>query len=621
MAAAHFFQPTCTHIRNMSNSNMRGLVVGTAGHIDHGKTSLVRALTGIDTDRLPEEKTRGISIDLGFAHLTLPNGERISFVDVPGHERFIKNMLAGAGGIEAVLLVIAANESIKPQTREHFDICRLLGLERGLIAVTKIDLAAPEQLQSAISDIKRLCEHSFLAEAPVLPVSVVTGAGLAELKHQLGSLAHGQSQRGRSGIARLPIDRSFAVKGFGTVVTGTLWSGTLRAGETIEIHPTKRQARIRGLQVHGNQVEIATAGDRTAVNLAGADHSEIRRGCVLTPPQLLETTTTMDAAMDWLAGCEIPAKRQDFLLHIGTAEVLASVKMWKEGLPFARLDLSQPVLALPGDRFVLRRASPAHTVAGGRVVDPFPPKRLNRAKTIARLTLLAQADMERRIQLLVEEARNGLRLEDLARSTGWNSDALLPVIRDDRALVAAGQFVLAKTWLAQRREKLVSWLRNYHAGHPATDGAPLTQARLGLDANLSHAVFENFPAVRVQGETIALAEHRPRVSDRESALLQEIERRFQQAGFQPPPLDGTQRAALETLIKAQKLVRVSPELVFHSEAIAGLRKLLVAHKGRRFSVPEFKSWTSISRKYAIPLLEYLDRQHVTRRDGDARVVL
>jgi selenocysteine-specific elongation factor len=231
---------------------MRGLVVGTAGHIDHGKTSLVRALTGIDTDRLPEEKTRGISIDLGFAHLTLPNGERISFVDVPGHERFIKNMLAGAGGIEAVLLVIAANESIKPQTREHFDICRLLGLERGLIAVTKIDLAAPEQLQSAISDIKRLCEHSFLAEAPVLPVSVVTGAGLAELKHQLGSLAHGQSQRGRSGIARLPIDRSFAVKGFGTVVTGTLWSGTLRAGETIEIHPTKRQARIRGLQVRGN---------------------------------------------------------------------------------------------------------------------------------------------------------------------------------------------------------------------------------------------------------------------------------------------------------------------------------------------------------------------------------
>ena len=600
---------------------MRGVVVGTAGHIDHGKTSLVRALTGIDTDRLPEEKTRGISIDLGFAHLTLPGGDRISFVDVPGHERFIKNMLAGVGGIEAVLLVVAANESVMPQTREHFDICRLLGVSRGLIALTKADLAEPGQLENVTNEIRRLCEKSFLAQAPVLPVSVVTGSGLPELKRQLALLAQEQSRRGRDGIARLPIDRSFAVKGFGTVVTGTLWSGTLRVGETVEIHPEKRQARIRGLQVHGKPVEVAMAGDRTAVNLAGADHSEVRRGCVLTPPQLLEPTMTIDASLDWLAGAEIPSKRQGFLLHIGTEEVLAEVKVWQEQLPFARLYLPQPLLALPGDRFVLRRTSPAQTVAGGCVIDPFPPKRLNRAKIIARLSLLVEADISRRVQMLVEEARNGLRLEDLVRITGLTSDALLVAIQKNAALALAGLFVLAKSWLAQRREKLISWLQGFHAKNPSASGAPLSQARLGLEPNLARAVFENFAAVRVQGETIALREHRPNISNQENALLEGIERRFQQSGIQPPSLDGIPRGALETLIKAQRLVRVSPELVFHPEAIAQLRELLGAHKGRRFSVPEFKAWTNVSRKYAIPLLEYLDRQHVTRREGDSRVVL
>jgi selenocysteine-specific elongation factor len=279
------------------------------------------------------------------------------------------------------------------------------------------------------------------------------------------------------------------------------------------------------------------------------------------------------------------------------------------------------VLALPGDRFVLRRTSPAQTVGGGRVIEAFPPKRLNRAKTITRLTLLARADPARRIQVLVEAARNGLRLDNLVRLTGLPSDALMQAIRKNPELVATAQFVLAKSWIEQRRAKLVSWLKDFHVQHPGAEGAPLSQARLGLDANLSQVLFENFPEVRLQGETIALADHRPRVSNQESALLREIERRFQQAGLEPPLLDGIPRAMLETLIKTQKLVRVSPDLVFHAEAIAGLRESVISRKGRRFSVPEFKSWTNISRKYAIPLLEYLDRQHVTRRDGDARVVL
>jgi selenocysteine-specific elongation factor len=610
-------------MRNMSNSNMTGLVIGTAGHIDHGKTSLVRALTGIDTDRLPEEKARGISIDLGFAHLTLPDGKRIAFVDVPGHERFIKNMLAGTGGIEAVLLVVAANESVKPQTREHFEICRLLGIRRGLIALTKIDLVTADQMENATADIRRLCRGSFLDGSPIVPVSAVTGAGLDELAQQLAGLTLSQTQRDPAAIARLPIDRSFAVKGFGAVVTGTLWSGTLRSGETIELHPAGPQARIRGLEVHGKQVPAAMAGERTAVNLAGIDRSSIRRGFVLTHPQLLETTTTMDVAVDWLDPSEKPTTRQDYLLHIGTAEVSISLKPWGSNLPFARLHLSQPVLALPGDRFVLRRPSPANTVAGGAVIDAFPPQRPSRAKTVERLALLVNAEPARRVQLLIEEARNGLRLDDLVRLTGLASAALEALIRSNSRLelVVSTRHVFAKSWIEQRRQKLVEWLAAFHAANPTAAGAPLAQARLGLETHLASVVFEDFSAIRLEGEIVALAAHRVHFSNRDSALFGEIERRFQQAGFQPPPLDEIPRAVLETLIKAQKLVRISQDLIFHAEVIAHVRKSLAAHKGRRFSVPEFKSWTNISRKYAIPLLEYLDHQHVTRRDGDARVIL
>ena len=313
----------------MSDSNMnepRGLVAGTAGHIDHGKTSLVRALTGIDTDRLAEEKRRGISIDIGFAHLTLDTGEQISFVDVPGHERFVRNMLAGAGGIEAVLLVVAADESVKPQTREHFDICRLLGLKRGIVVLTKSDLASPEQMQKTREDVRRLTLGSFLALAPIIPVSSVTRQGFPELTGALKKLAATSTQRDASGLARLPIDRSFALKGFGTVVTGTLWSGTLRVGETVVLYPTGREARIRGLQTHGKAVDAAPAGERTAVNLTGIDHSEIRRGFVLSHPNTFQTTGAIDAAVNWIDPEDAPVKRGEFVFHIGTTEVMATVK-------------------------------------------------------------------------------------------------------------------------------------------------------------------------------------------------------------------------------------------------------------------------------------------------------
>ncbi len=313
----------------MSNSmnGPHGLVIGTAGHIDHGKTSLVRALTGIDTDRLAEEKKRGISIDLGFAHMSLPNGASVSFVDVPGHERFIKNMLAGACGIEAVMLVVAADEGVMPQTREHFEICRLLGVQRGFVVLTKLDLADAEQCQMARQSIADLCAGSFLQSASIIEASARTGLGLDDVVAELARVSERVTPRPVQGMARLPIDRSFVLKGFGTVVTGTLAQGSLSAGDTVVLHPANRRLRIRGLQVHGRQVERACMGQRTAVNLAGIEHGEIRRGDSITNATEYQSTRVLDVAIEWLPDERIPATGASLALYIGTAETSARIKI------------------------------------------------------------------------------------------------------------------------------------------------------------------------------------------------------------------------------------------------------------------------------------------------------
>lgn len=623
----------------MSDPHTNGpaeIVIGTAGHIDHGKTSLVRALTGIDTDRLAEEKRRGISIDLGFAHLLLPGGRSVSFVDVPGHERFVKNMLAGVGGIQAVLLVVAADESVKPQTREHFDICRLLGIEHGIVVLTKSDLASPEQLRNTRENVKSLCAGSFLDGVPVIPVSAVTGLGLDVLQRELAALPPRTAPRNVQGLARLPIDRSFALKGFGTVVTGTLRSGALRAGDTIRIHPSNQEARIRGLQIHGEPVDRALAGQRSAVNLTGVDHSEILRGFVLTHHDGLQTTKRLDAVVDWIDPAEIPVARRQFLLHIGTAEiptVLKPLSRVAETKTLVRLWLAEPVLGLPGDRFVLRRPSPAQTVAGGSIIDPFPPARLNRARTIARLLALSEADLADRIQILVQESASGRRVPDLVRFTGEPAAEIQATLSRSSSLVfdQGNQRAVSQDWIEQKRRELAAWLAQFHAKNPSLAGAPMSQARMGLDADSAKLVLDRAPGLRVQGDVVSLAAHQAQLSSRETQALSKIEHAFRQAAFQPPSpgevlqsagLDPSRaRGLLEALIKGQKLVRVSENLIFHAEVIAHVRKSLSLHKGRRFSVPEFKEWTRISRKYAIPLLEYLDHQHVTRREGDARVVL
>ncbi len=425
----------------MSDSHLnapRGIVIGTAGHIDHGKTSLVRALTGTDTDRLAEEKRRGISIDLGFAHLALPGGSNVSFIDVPGHERFVRNMLAGACGIEAVLLVVAADESVKPQTREHFDICRLLGVKSGIVVLTKCDLATKEQLATTRAAVDRLRAGSFLASAPVILASSVTGEGLGPLMNFLEQLAQTRTCRDSGGLARLPLDRSFALKGFGTVVTGTLWSGTLRVGDTVQLHPSGQEARIRGLQIHGSSVQVAAAGQRTAVNLSGVEHSKIMRGFVLTRPKTLEGTRAIEASVDWLADAGIPDHHENFILHIGASEVTARIHTLSPTL--IRLKLSEPVIALPGDRFVLRRPSPAQTIGGGAVIDAFPPRRLSRSKAVSRLERLRIADFPARLELLAGETETGRPLEELTRLTGRTLEEAKQVVAATTTLILSRRF-------------------------------------------------------------------------------------------------------------------------------------------------------------------------------------
>jgi selenocysteine-specific elongation factor len=615
--------------------SLKGLVVGTAGHIDHGKTSLVYALTGTDTDGLKEEKQRGISIDLGFAQMRLPNGPMISFVDVPGHERFVRNMLAGAAGIEAVLLIVAANESVMPQTREHFEICQLLGLRHGLVVITKCDLATPDQLAQTRRDVQQLVAGSFLAAAPVVPVSVVTKAGLDELREKLTDVASRQSERNRNGIARLPVDRSFAVKGFGTVVTGTLLAGSISTGELLELHPGNTKVRVRSLQSRHASVTQGFAGQRLAINLAGIEQHDIKRGYMLAMPGALSGTRLLDVELRWLDMDALPSVREQFILHAGTAELIVRITLHKtadQPLRFARLRLKEDVILLPGDRFVIRRPSPAQTVGGGVVLDAFPPRRISRTKTLARLEAISSADVAQRLEILLHESPAGLTLTDLIRSTGIARPPIQAALAaNPNLLLATDDRVITRAWIEARRRILLTWLRDFHEASPNAGGAPLAAARLGLDAPLAAIVFKDFPAIRIQGESIALATHRAQFTQQEAAALQKIELAFRAAAFQPPAVaevlaasgvDAKKaRALLESLVKNNRLVKLPDDLVFHTDVVAHIRNSLAQHKGRRFSVAEFKGWINISRKYAIPMLEYLDQQRVTRREGEVRIVL
>ncbi|MCC7174895.1 MAG: selenocysteine-specific translation elongation factor [Bryobacterales bacterium] len=608
---------------------MRNVIVGTAGHIDHGKTALVKALTGINTDRLEEEKRRGISIDLGFAHLELDGGTRIGFVDVPGHERFVQNMLAGVAGIDLVLLVIAADESVMPQTREHFDICRLLGIPRGVVALTKSDLVDADTLALVRLEVEEFVKGSFLEGAPLVVVSTATGRGLDELRLRLAEAAATLPPKDPSRFFRLPVDRSFSLRGFGTVVTGSLISGSLRRGQEVEVYPGGRRLRVRGVQVYGRSEEQAVAGQRTALNLAAVEPSELERGMVLSEPGRFEATREVDCSLELLPSAKNLKNRAPVHFHAGAAEIEAELRRLAPG--YARLVLREPCLLLPGDRFIIRRFSPVATIGGGVVLDNGGYRYRRKESAAARLGVLAAGSPAERAALLVREARYGLSIAGLVARTG------APVPPSDAFLVLEGPpaWALDRAWIQAAFARLSGALDAFHRANPLLPGMPKEELRgkvlpdsppFLLDALLSRA-----PGVVSDGDTVRLASHRVVLKQDEDRALEAIEKAFEDAGLKVPFVaevlaksgveQARARSLLQILLRQKRLIRVTGDLIFHPAAIQALRDMLARHKGQRLSVPDFKDWTGVSRKYAIPLLEYLDRERVTRREGDQRVVL
>jgi selenocysteine-specific elongation factor len=628
------------------------VIAGTAGHIDHGKSSLVEALTGTNPDRLEEEKRRGITIDLGFAFLDL-GGVQLGFVDVPGHERFVRNMLAGAGGIDMVLFVIAGDESIKPQTREHFDICRLLGIPRGLIAITKSDLVDADVLGLVRLEIEEFVRGSFLESAPIIPVSARAGAGLDALRQAIRRVAVDVPAKDASRHFRLPIDRSFAMKGFGTVVTGTLVSGAANVEDEVELQPSHRRLRIRGLHSGGKSIPRAVAGQRTAVNLAGIDHAEIQRGMVLAAPDIFEPSQRIDARISLLSSARPLKNRSRVHFHQGTAETTAEIVFLDRSVlapgesALAQLKLDDKILLLPGDRFILRQFSPVVTIGGGIVIDARAPRHRRNDPALAPfLDTLERGSHEEILAALVDSSPRALTLAEILARTGWSEIEIQQTAqrlagRQILRILAAQPLTIASPRiLAKCASALREAVEAFHRANPLLPGMPKQDLR-GRAGNPRDELFLAALADLLQQRTLTLSGDLVQRAGRGISLAPEeaqakdlIEQEFKRAGLSVPSFDAVleklpvesrrAQSILQILLREKVLVKVADGLVYHQSAIARLRELLAGYRaqhGARLPIPAFKELTGITRKYAIPLLEYLDRERVTRRVGDERVIL
>ena len=617
------------------------------------------ALTGTDPDRLEEEKRRGITIDLGFAHLDLGEGVRIGFIDVPGHERFVRNMLAGVGGIDLVLLVVAADESIKPQTREHFDICKLLGIRQGLVAITKTDLVDSDIIELVRLEIQEFVRGSFLEAAKALPVSARTGEGLEPLKEELRRLALVVTPKPEDLPFRLPIDRAFVMKGFGTVVTGTLLSGRIDKDSEVEIYPLGRRVRVRGIEVHNADAQTALAGQRTAVNLPGLEAKEISRGMVLAPPGVFKATGRLDCKLNLLPDARPLKNCARVHFHCNTSETLAEVVLLdRKDLPpgtsaFAQLRLSEPGVFMPGDRFIIRQFSPVTTIGGGTVLDNQPERhRVRDSSVVPLLDALERGGAQVRLEWLVRQTGEAL-LSGLVSRTGWLPGEVLRLGRmlaSENRLLLLGQppelFVHSEHFLGLAA-KLIEQLERFHAANPLVAGLPKEDLRSRTGAGsplrsaapstlLFNALLQTLVAqgkIEVQGETVRLAGHKIQLTPEEQAAKEQISEAFGRRGLEvpsPPEVLAKLRIdrlraekLLQILLRENVLCKVTEDLIFHRSALKQLKELLAQRKAQsnRINVTVFKEITGLSRKYAIPLLEYLDREHVTRREGDERIIL
>ena len=631
----------------------KSVIVGTAGHIDHGKSALVEALTGTHPDRLEEEKRRGITIDLGFAFLE-ENGVRFGFVDVPGHERFVSNMLAGAAGIDVLLLVIAADESIKPQTREHFDICRLLGVQRGVVALTKSDLVDSDTLELVRLEAEEYLRGSFLEKAPLVPVSAKTRAGLEELKKALRVAAGSAAAKDASRYFRLPIDRAFAMKGFGSVVTGTLISGSVGAGDEVELFPGGERLRVRGVQSGGKAVERALPGQRTAVNLAGIEHTALKRGLVLATPGKFRKTRRMDVRLELLVSARKLKQRARVHFHAGTAETIAEAffhgqkELPPGGSTFVNLKLQDEILVLPGDRFIVRQFSPVMTIGGGTVLDPLARRpTLRDTGRIAYLETLERGNREEILATMTDRAILGLGYEEIIARTAWMDQEIRDTARRlsetgrVKTVSAEPLVLVSEKIFAELRKKILEKVEKFQRENPLLPGILREDLRSSLGrrvrAETFRAALEELTAQKkldAPGELVKKAGSEITLQPDEAKAKDAIEGAFASAGLQVPSVKEVlaklaieaKRAErlLQILLREKSLVRVSPELIFHRQPLAQLKERLAGFKkskGERISVPTFKELTGITRKYAIPLLEYLDRERVTRRAGDDRVIL
>jgi selenocysteine-specific elongation factor len=629
---------------------MHSVIVGTAGHIDHGKTALVKALTGIDADRLDEEKRRGITIDIGFAHLELPTpgGDtlRIGFVDVPGHERFVRNMLAGIGGIDLVLLVIAADEGIKPQTREHFDICRMLGVRHGITVLTKSDAVDADTLDVVRLEVQDFLSGSFLESSELVAVSSLTGSGIEDLKHALLRAVKKVPSRDSASLARLPIDRVFTMKGFGTVVTGTLISGAIAKEDELELFPNRDRARVRGVQVHGKLTQKAVAGQRTALNLAGPSMEQLARGMTLAPPATFTSTSRVDVELSLLASAKPLKDRARVHFHAYTSESIATVVLYeaKQLRPgetaFAQLRLSEPALLLPKDRFIIRQFSPVITIGGGVVLENTSPSKVKKAARLDFLKLLSTAPPSAALEArIATSGTGGLSITAAVARTGWTREQVIATASAIPNLLRTETTLVAKSVLENLRNGILSTIEAFHKKNPLVAGMSKEELRRQF-SGASNDVFACAVAEAIQTKRLELAGELVRLpgrgvvmKDDEVESKQIIEAAFASAGLKVPALKDVMAGLKIDRIRAQKivtlllrdkiLVKISEELVFHRDALAHLRRLLSAEKIKspKIDVGRFKDLAGVSRKYAIPLLEYLDREHVTRRVGDARVIL
>jgi selenocysteine-specific elongation factor len=627
------------------NQGTKHLILGTAGHVDHGKTTLIKAMTGINPDRLKEEQERGLTIDLGFAHITLPCGIEVSIIDVPGHERFLKNMLAGAGGIDIAMLVIAADEGVMPQTREHLEILGILETGIGVVALTKIDMVESEWLDMVEEDVRAALQGTFLADAPIIRVSGVSGEGVKDVIAELDRIAREIQQRSIDGPFRMPVDRVFTITGFGTVITGSLVSGTLHVGDPIRVQPQGLDTRARQIQVHGKKVDAAYAGTRVAVNLAGLDVEDLSRGSVLVPPGFIEPTKTVDASIAVLASSPRPiTNRLRVRMHIGSAEVIGrtavlgreQIEPGEKGL--VQLKLESAVAAARGDRFVLRLYSPTRLLGGGVVLDPQAGKhkRMDEA-VVGQLEHALEGDPVLIVEDALSSAPAGLMKAELVkRSQLSDADATKAIgeLKSSGRVIEQSGRVASVAALEGASARVRSVVEAYHKANTTKPGMPKEELRAQLGSWVDQKGFGFLIGLMAQNGEIAASEatvrmpdHKPTLSGAQKTLAEAMERDYLTGGANPPFLADTVKKhgsgakdVIALLVDEGKLVRITTEILFHAQALAAAESALRAYLTERgqMTVAEFRDVINSSRKYVVPLLEYFDEKKVTERQGDLR---